>query len=126
MPAMIFVSGPLAGKQFPLAVGTVTLGRLAGCDVQVRDMRVSREHCRLWFDHAARSYMIADLGSANGTLVQGHVLTHEHPLRGDEIIQIGSTIFRFALHAPLTDPAAALEALRSHVRGQESFKTSHS
>jgi pSer/pThr/pTyr-binding forkhead associated (FHA) protein len=88
-------------------------------------MRVSREHCRLWFDPAARAYMIADLGSANGTLVEGSRLTHEQPLRGDEIVQIGSTIFRFVLHAPITDPAAVLEALRSRVRGQEYLRTSH-
>lgn len=123
MPSMLFVSGPLVGKSLPLAAGTVTMGRLAGCDVQLRDMKVSREHCRVWFDPSTRSYMIADLGSANGTLVGGARLTSERVLNGDEEISVGKTLMRFVRHAPAADPASDAEMLRTRLRGQELIST---
>ena len=123
MPSMMFVSGPLAGKMLPLAAGSVTMGRLAGCDVQLRDVRVSREHCRVWFDPSVRSYMIADLGSANGTMVDGLKLTREQLLLGDEEIVVGKSTMKFIRHAPAQDPAADADMLRSRLRDQEFVQT---
>jgi len=123
MPSMLFVSGPLAGKNLPLAVGTVTLERLAGCDVQLRDMRVSREHCRVWFDPSTRSYMIADPGSAKGTLVEGARLTSERLLIGDEEITLSKTMMRLVRRAPTRDPESDADMLRTRLRGQELIRT---
>lgn len=123
MPSIKFVSGPLAGKCLPLAAGSVTFGRLASCDVQLRDVRVSREHCRVWFDPAVRSYMIADLGSANGTMVDGERLRRELLLLGDEEIVVGESTMKFVRRSPTPDPAADADMLRTRLRDQEFIQT---
>ncbi len=119
MASLVFRSGPLSGTTRPLAGGALTVGRLAGCDLQVLDERVSREHCRVWFDPVERAYMIADLGSANGTRVNGERLRAERVLFGGEEIALGSTTATFIRHAPVWDPADDAGLLRTRVRGQE-------
>jgi pSer/pThr/pTyr-binding forkhead associated (FHA) protein len=121
---MKFVEGPMAGKALPLAAGSVTFGRLAGCDVQLRDVRVSREHCRVWFDPAVRAYMIADLGSVNGTFVDGLRLTCERLLLGGEEITMGRSRMTFIRHSPTPDPAADADMLSPRLRDQEFVQTS--
>ena len=83
----------VAGERF-------VLGREDGCDLVVRDAKVSRRHAEL--EHAAdRTYVLRDLGSANGTYVNGRRV-EEAKLRGAEQIQLGDTV----LASSLSDPAA--------------------
>lgn len=123
MASLLFTSGPHATTVLPLTVGAITFGRLSGCDVQLRDHRVSREHCRFWFDPAVRRYMVADLGSVNGTLVNGVRLTHERELRGGELIMIGRSILRFDADPVIGYPADYDNLYRSREPGQELVTT---
>ncbi|HET7505744.1 MAG TPA: FHA domain-containing protein, partial [Kofleriaceae bacterium] len=65
MPSLVFLAGPIAGRRYKLADGEYIIGRRSDCQIFVPDMRVSRQHARLWKDGEA--WQIEDLGSNNGT-----------------------------------------------------------
>ena len=69
------LTGPHRGHVYCIhESGTSTVGRSSECDVclrgDVRDLCISRRHCRLTFDPP--NVFVADLGSVNGTFVNGH------------------------------------------------------
>ncbi len=68
------------------------IGRLPECDVRVEDTQVSRRHAEVRPD--ADGYVLVDLGSLNGTLVNGVPVT-EHPLVDGDEIKLGAAIIRF-------------------------------
>jgi hypothetical protein len=72
--------------------GTMTVGRMPGCDVVIADPGASREHARI--EQRADAYVLVDLGSTNGTLVNGEPVS-EHALTDGDRITIGSTILEF-------------------------------
>jgi len=119
--ALIIASGSECHELFPLAGGSVTIGRLAGCDIQIDDKRVSREHARLWFDPVQRRYLIADLGSANGTSVNGVRLKGEELLADGDEIRLGTMMVRFSAKTPTWDPSGSPGSGR--LSGQELFST---
>ncbi|NYE21208.1 FtsK/SpoIIIE domain-containing protein [Microbacterium immunditiarum] len=61
-------TGPLAGQEFPLAAGRVSLGRDPGNDIVLSDPLVSKRHARL---EVGAHVEVVDLNSANGVLVDG-------------------------------------------------------
>lgn len=80
-----------AGKDFPIE-GDVTIGRGAGCTLTLTtDTFASQVHARL----AERDshLWIEDLGSTNGTFVNGKQVTEPARLRKGDQIQIGETVF---------------------------------
>lgn len=95
-PYFIVIAGPAVGEMHPLDDGELVIGRAAGCQIRVNDQGVSRRHARIVVD--GEHVRIADLGSVNGTLVNGDVVTESILNDGDKI-RIGSTtILRFAYH----------------------------
>src|SRR5262245_20552843 len=71
-----------------------TLGRAPGNTIVLDDPRVSRHHLVIRVREDG-GYVLSDLGSANGTLVNGRrVLLPERLRHGDEV-QVGSTVFTF-------------------------------
>ena len=82
--------GPRAGETFELKSQTVIIGRDSTADIIINDPEVSRNHCRLILD---RSYYLQDLGSTNGTFIDGQRLGGE-PVRlaNGQIIQLGSNV----------------------------------
>lgn len=85
-PALRGLSGTVTGKTFPLA-GTVVVGRVAGVDLRVDDDSVSRRHAEL--EVQGRDVVLRDLGSANGTTVNGNPISEDTPLSPGDIIQFG-------------------------------------
>jgi serine/threonine protein kinase len=67
---------------------TVILGRARDCHIRVRDVQVSRQHCQLTW--VAGRWRVEDLGSANGTYVNGQPATFCDLQNGDQI-RLGST-----------------------------------
>jgi hypothetical protein len=76
--------------------GTLTIGRSKpGCDLVIaNDKEVSRKHCQLLLDNGALKIM--DLGSQNGTMVNGVPITGRYRLKHDDVILIGKTEMRIA------------------------------
>jgi transcriptional regulator with GAF, ATPase, and Fis domain len=91
---LVVVEGPDRGRSFPLdgsAPSRVLIGQSPACDLRLADREVSRRHAALEF--AGRHLRLTDLGSTNGTFVDG-VRIVEVYLRAGEILRMGSTAFR--------------------------------
>ncbi|MFL5541762.1 MAG: FHA domain-containing protein, partial [Longimicrobiaceae bacterium] len=70
-------AGPRYGEQIPVPAPVVTVGRGAGCQVVIDDDSVSAQHARLEYDLGG--WRITDLGSTNGTAVEGVKLAPDVP-----------------------------------------------
>lgn len=75
----------LAGRKFLLSAET-TLGRAPGCGVQIDDVRVSKLHARLFFDDGV--WYLEDLGSTNGTQLDGEAVVGPTRIKRGARIQI--------------------------------------
>jgi hypothetical protein len=82
------------GSHVELGDGPVTLGRLPECDVVLNDPNVSRRHAE--FRRVADGVVVTDLGSTNGTRVNGIPVREQQLVSGDEIT-VGSTTLVFEL-----------------------------
>jgi len=82
-----------SGERVPLGDGVVTIGRLPECTVALQDSNVSRRHSEVRV--AGRDYVIVDLGSTNGTKVNGIRIDGERVLSDGDIVSVGSTHLRF-------------------------------
>ena len=72
---------------------TVTVGRLPECTISINDSNISRNHAEVKAGPSA--YVVVDLGSTNGTMVNGVRITGEQRLRDGDIISFCSTHVRF-------------------------------
>ena len=77
MPKLVCQSGPNAGHEFTITKDLVVLGRQSSCDVQIVDSMASRAHCHIRRD--GKLWSLVDLGSRNGTLLEGRPLPPYHP-----------------------------------------------
>jgi hypothetical protein len=97
--------GPQPGQRFSLTRPTITIGREAGNDVVINDPQISRRHANLTWD--GRQFIIQDLGSANGTFVNGVRLTGTQVLQQGAVIGLGPTVLLgFQVMLPVVSPAA--------------------
>ncbi len=81
------------GRKVPLGDDPVTIGRLPECDIVLADGNVSRRHAEIRRHGAA--WVLADLGSTNGTRLNGFPLTAPSELRQGDSIAVGNTVLRF-------------------------------
>ena len=103
MPSSLLISQGLEqGKQFRLDRAQVLIGRDVSSDVCVRDIEASRKHCRI--TQEGSGYFVADLGSSNGTYVNGTRIKRAALSSGDRI-RVGSTEITFK--QATTDDATA-------------------
>jgi phosphoserine phosphatase RsbU/P len=92
MPSLVFLAGPIAGRRYKLADGEYVIGRRSDCQIFVPDMRVSRQHARLFRDNEVWS--LEDLGSNNGTFVNGVKVQQATAIRHDDEIVIANNRIR--------------------------------
>jgi hypothetical protein len=100
-PQIVAVSGPLAGRSFPLSAGPLTFGRTPDNAVVIVSPAASRRHAEVRPEGG--QFVLHDLGSSNGTLVNGQRLLAPHALRPGDVFQIGDEQFRFEAPAPAFD-----------------------
>jgi hypothetical protein len=79
-------------RTVPLATDAVTVGRLADCDVVLKDKGASRKHAQLRLRNGV--WTLTDLGSTNGTRLNGQTIQSRELSDGDKIT-IGSTVLEF-------------------------------
>jgi len=80
------------GRRVSLAEGTIVVGRVDECEIQLNDPNVSRRHAE--FRRDGDSIFVIDLHSTNGTKVNGMVI-RQHRLSDGDVIMIGGTPLRF-------------------------------
>ncbi len=82
------------GTEFPIGNGTTIIGRSSASDIVLKsDDYVSGRHARLT-RHGGLLY-VEDLGSTNGTFVNGKKTVGATPLRDGDRVRVGSTTFRY-------------------------------
>ena len=92
-PRLVATSGYLKGTAWPANGGSLSLGRDASNQVVVSDAAVSRKHCSV-SEVASGVFELADLDSANGTLLNGTQVSRNIVHHGDRI-RIGSSEYVF-------------------------------
>ncbi|TGE32737.1 FhaA domain-containing protein [Desulfosporosinus sp. Sb-LF] len=83
------IEGPDVGESFSLQDGDVFIGRHGQCDLVLHDPEVSRRHLKI--ASGENSWWLDDLGSTNGSFVNGQRITHQMTAPGDRI-QIGQSV----------------------------------
>jgi pSer/pThr/pTyr-binding forkhead associated (FHA) protein len=92
--AFLMVStGPAAGMVFPVAQRSLLVGRSQEAEVQINEQAISHEHARL--EQTEQGIVLRDLGSTNGTYVNGELVEDAVVLSGGDSIRMGSTTFTF-------------------------------
>jgi DNA-binding NtrC family response regulator len=90
MTTLLLLTGPAAGLRYEV-VAEVTLGRSPSCEIPlVDDGQVSRRHARVVVQ--AGELLLSDLGSRNGTLLNGERLQGEAVLHPGDRFQVGETL----------------------------------
>ncbi len=82
-----------SGERVSLGEATTTVGRLPECTISIHDRNVSRNPAEI--RPGTGAYLVVDMGSTNGTMVNGTRITAEHRLADGDIISFGATPVRF-------------------------------
>ncbi len=87
---LIMRTGPNPGKSFELTKNELYIGRDINNDIVINDSEISRKHARLILQ--AGGYVLEDLGSTNGSFVNGQRLMGPHVLRPGEVVMLGENV----------------------------------
>jgi len=90
---LLVIEGSQAGQVFTLG-GQATLGRSAECTIRLEDEQASRRHARL--SQQGGSWVLEDLGSRNGTLVNGQRIGQAVLLQAGDWVRIGNSLFQIS------------------------------
>jgi diguanylate cyclase (GGDEF)-like protein len=85
---LVVLQGTNVGEMHKVEGPELVIGRAGSATVRLNDDGISRRHCRVL--SLAGQVIIEDLGSANGTLVNGEMI-HRHPLKEGDKIRLGAT-----------------------------------
>lgn len=82
------------GQRYPISDQEVVIGRSLGHILFAQDERLSAQHCRVFL--TSQGMCVQDLGSANGTVVDGRLLSPQktYPIRDGTVIAVGNQVFK--------------------------------
>ncbi len=107
---LIMRSGPTPGAAFTLEGDQMSIGRDSTNDIVINDAEISRRHARLTFQGG--KFVLEDLGSTNGTFVNGQRLAGPRVLKAGEVVSFGEQIV-LVFEASTFDPAATVASPRA-------------
>jgi hypothetical protein len=85
----------MGGRRLVVGPAGATMGRSRQCDVTVDDPNVSRQHAEV--RPRGGSWVLNDLGSTNGSRLNGHRVEGSEVLKPGDEIELGTTVLRFEL-----------------------------
>ena len=103
-PRLVAIAGPLEGTIFPLGEEEVSIGRDRANQLWINDISVSRRHSVI--KREGDEFELIDLGSSNGTRVNG-VPIKERALGHGDLIALGDSLFLFLVHEESDSTPAA-------------------
>ncbi|MBA3463755.1 MAG: SpoIIE family protein phosphatase [Deltaproteobacteria bacterium] len=103
MPSLVFLAGPIAGRRYKLGEGEYIIGRRSDCQIFVPDMRVSRQHARIVKDGEG-AWTLEDLGSNNGTYINGVRVEQSAPIKHEDEITIANNRIRVEAREATPEP----------------------
>ena len=84
---ILFKAGVQAGKEFLISEDEITIGRELENNIVLEDVQVSRNHARIF--HKNDQLFIEDLGSTNGTVLNGKELKKAQKLKNGDMVTLG-------------------------------------
>ncbi|MBO5364661.1 MAG: FHA domain-containing protein [Clostridia bacterium] len=93
LPTKKALENPL--KKRYMIYGEAIIGRNKSCDVSLREKFVSAQHVRIWYEDG--EWLLEDLGSRNGTTINGQRIAHRVILDPQDEISVGGIRFVFEL-----------------------------
>jgi sigma-B regulation protein RsbU (phosphoserine phosphatase) len=90
---LVLLTGSKAGERYRIVKDRTVIGRHPGCDIVVDSGAVSRQHAAVVY--ADGKHWVEDLGSRNGTLVNGHRVAERQPLETADEISVCDQRFSF-------------------------------
>lgn len=93
-PPLALTHAEAEGKPVETKLGRreeIVIGRGVECDVVIKDAKASRRHCRLV--RKDDGFLLEDLGSRNGTFVEGKKISEQVALKAQQTFKIGDTVF---------------------------------
>jgi hypothetical protein len=92
------VRGRSATTTLKLADGVTSLGRHDDCGIRIKSSQVSRRHCEVF--EAGGKLTVRDLGSSNGTFVNGKRVTGQQTLKAGDELTVGAVTLRVVTLGP--------------------------
>ncbi len=89
---LVVVQGRSATQTLKIGAGVMTVGRQQDCQLRIASSQVSRKHCQIFEKKGL--LLVKDLGSSNGTLVNGKKIADQRVLEPGDELTVGSVKFR--------------------------------
>ncbi|HVT01931.1 MAG TPA: GGDEF domain-containing protein [Thermoanaerobaculia bacterium] len=89
---ILIYGGPDLGRKFELR-HDITIGREASNEIRMDSSHISRQHARVF--RRGDEWIVVDLGSTNGTQLNGRDIVGETPLMSGDLLKVGGTIFKY-------------------------------
>ncbi len=102
---VVIQRGPAPGKRYAVTAVTNTIGRSPSNDVVINDPEISRRHAQIVQEGS--QFTVEDLGSTNGTFVNGQRCAGATPLQHGDTIELGDTISLQFIHEAAVAQMAA-------------------
>ncbi|WP_186001880.1 MULTISPECIES: FHA domain-containing protein [Corallococcus] len=90
---LVVIAGPSEGEEFALSDAEYTVGRSTDNPICLQDTSVSRKHVTLRKESAG--WMVSDMGSGNGTILNGEPISEETLLANGDVITLGDSELRY-------------------------------
>jgi FHA domain len=109
MPMLLVVEGHQLGRRILVDQPELIVGRDEECDLVIPERQVSRQHARIAVE--GDRYILTDLGSKNGTFVNGQPVAEPYPLQDGDEVQIAFCCKLAFVGADATAPVILKEPL---------------
>jgi phosphoserine phosphatase RsbU/P len=123
MASLVTVKGPNPGRRYPLDRESTVIGRQPDAAIYLESLAVSRQHARVLCDNG--TYFVEDVGSSNGTFLNGERITGRVPLTERDELQIGPYVLSLRV-APGSGQPEGQQVIRHRVDAAPSNYTLYS